>query len=102
MIASRRPAQAQTVATFLDRMKGLAASTLPGFEERALGGYVHVFGNIAVALVAGETRENAAEVNRDVSGYLLIKDGGRWKIAAQAWDKERPDLSIPKAMLAQR
>jgi hypothetical protein len=99
MIASRRPAEAQSVATFIDRMKSLAVSTLHDFQERALGGEILIFGNVAVALVAGETRENGTDVNRDVSGYLLIKDGGRWVIAAQAWDKEREDLLIPKEML---
>jgi hypothetical protein len=99
MIPSSRPARPHSVGSFLDRMKSLAASTLPDFQERALGGEIRVFGNVAVALVAGETRENGTDVNRDVSGYLLIKEGGRWLIAAQAWDKESPDRPIPKTML---
>jgi len=102
MIASRRPAQPQTVASFVERMKSLAASALQDFQERALGGEIRVFGNVAVALVAGETLENRTEANRDVSGYLLIKDGGQWMIVAQAWDKEKADLPIPKEMLDPR
>ena len=83
-------------------MKSLSGSTLHDFQERALGGEIRIFGNVAVALVAGETRENGTDVNRDVSGYLLIKEGGRWLIAAQAWDKESPDRPIPKTMLDPR
>ena len=99
MIASARPARLQSVAQFVERMKDLAGGSLRTFGERVLGGRILIFGNVAVALFAGETRENETEINRDVSGYLLIKDQGRWRIAAQAWDKERPGHPIPKAML---
>lgn len=30
--------------------------------------------------------ENRETVTRDVSGFLLVKDGDTWRIAAQAWD----------------
>lgn len=100
MIASARPARPQAVVEFLDRMKALSKGSLKNFEETALGGPVCVFGNVAVALIAGQTIENGSEVNRDVSGYLLIKEDGRWRIAAQAWDKEKPGSPIPPAMLA--
>jgi hypothetical protein len=100
MVASSRPAKTQAVDAFLERMKALAAGNLRSFAERALGGEVHVFGNIAVALIAGETLENDRELNRDVSGYLLVKDGGRWSIVAQAWDKATPERRIPDAMLS--
>ena len=98
MIASSRPPRPQSVDAFLERMKGLAAGELQTFQERALGSEVHIFGNVAVALVASETVENGSGINRDVSGYLLIKDGERWMIAAQAWDKERPDRPIPASL----
>jgi hypothetical protein len=99
MIASARPARPQSVDEFLGRMKDLSQGSLRSFAEKALGGKVFVFGNIAVALVAGETIENGRETNRDVSGYLLVKEDGRWRIAAQAWDKERPEQKIPPTML---
>ena len=101
MIASARPVRLQSVDSFLGRMRELSRGNLPSFEERALSGSVQVFGNVAVALMAGETLENGTEVNRDVSGYLLIKDSGRWYIAAQAWDKEKPDQKIPPVMLSE-
>ena len=100
MIASARPARPQSVAEFVERMKGLSQGSLKNFEEKSLGGQVCVFGNVAVALVAGETLENGGEVNRDVSGYLLVKEEGRWRIAAQAWDKEKPEQPSPPAMLS--
>jgi hypothetical protein len=99
MVASSRPAKTQAVDAFLGRMKALAGGSLRSFAERALGGQVHVFGNIAVAIIAGETLENDKELNRDVSGYLLVKDADRWSIVAQAWDKATPEQCIPDAML---
>lgn len=102
MIASSRPPRLQSVDVFLERMKGLASGTLQTFQERALGSEVHIFGNVAVALVASETLENGSGINRDVSGYLLIKNGERWMIAAQAWDKEKPDQPIPAPLRAIR
>lgn len=101
MIASARPARPQAVDAFLGRMQELSRGSLRSFEEKALGGAIHIFGNVAVALVAGETRENGSEINRDVSGYLLVKEGGRWRIAAQAWDKEKPGQEIPPPLLAE-
>jgi hypothetical protein len=98
MIASSRPARTQTVDEFLTRMKALSAGSLRSFAETALNGDVHVFGSIAVAIIAGETLENESEKNRDVSGYLLVKDGGGWRIVAQAWDKETTERRIPPAM----
>lgn len=52
-----------------------------------------VFGNVAVVLAASELVENGAETNHDASGYLLVKDEGKWRIAAHAWDhasEQRP------------
>lgn len=102
MVASARPARAVPVDSFLERMKALSRGNLRTFEEKALNGVVHVFGSVAVALIAGETLENGSDVNRDVSGYLLVKEEGRWRIAAQAWDKERPDRKVPAEMLSDR
>jgi hypothetical protein len=100
MIASARPARTQTVDEFLARMKVLSTGSLRSFAETALNGDVHVFGNVAVAIIAGETLENESERNRDVSGYLFVKDGDGWRIVAQAWDKETAERRIPPAMSA--
>ncbi len=56
---------------------------------------VLVFGNVAVVLAASELVENGTEVNHDVSGYLLVKDEGEWRIAAHAWDKATDEMPVP-------
>jgi hypothetical protein len=54
------------------------------------------FGNVAVVLAASEMVENGAEVNHDVSGYLLVKSEGKWRIAAHAWDGANDEKPVPK------
>ncbi len=87
LFASARPARAQSVGQFAERMKGLVGTTLKSFDEQVIGARIHVFGNVAVAVAACENTENGAEINRKVEMMLLVKDDGYWKIAAQAWDK---------------
>jgi len=53
------------------------------------------FGNVAVVMAASELLENREEVNHDVSGYLLVKSEGRWRIAAHAWDKAGEEMPVP-------
>jgi hypothetical protein len=60
-----------------------------------LGIEVRVFGNVAVALAAGEMIENGTEVQRAVEMLLLIKNEGAWQIVAQAWDTESQAKPIP-------
>jgi hypothetical protein len=92
---SARPARRQDVGSFIARMKGLAQSTLPALQEQVLGSKVEVFGNIAVAVAACEMTENDVEVRRTVEMMLLVKEEGGWKIAAQAWDLETPEMTLP-------
>ncbi len=40
--------------------------------------------------------ENGIEANHDVSGYLLLKDEGKWRIAAHAWDRASEQRSLPQ------
>ena len=54
-----------------------------------------MFGNVAVVLAASEMLENNSEVNHDVSGYLLVKTEGKWRIAAHAWDKATKERPVP-------
>jgi hypothetical protein len=68
------------------------------FEEKALGMQVLAFGNVAVVLAASEMLENGTDVNHDVSGYLLLKDEGRWRIAAHAWDKASEQRPVPEEL----
>ncbi|HWV81997.1 MAG TPA: hypothetical protein VNZ50_11240 [Hyphomicrobiaceae bacterium] len=100
LFASARPVCAQSIGQFAERMNGLVGTTLKSFNEEVIGIRVHVFGNIAVAIAACENTENGTEVNRNVEMMLLVKDGGEWKIAAQAWDKATDTRPIPAELLA--
>lgn len=84
---ARRPARPQSSADFTDRLRQLRdEGTLESFTEKGAGCHVWVVGNVAIALAGCEMVENGSKITRDVSGFLLVKDGGEWRIAAQAWD----------------
>lgn len=99
LYASARPAKAQSVGAFVERMKGLAATTLPSLHETFRGAEIRVFGNVAVAIAVCELNENETETSRNVEAILLVKDGGEWRIAAQAWDTEAEGKTIPDGLL---
>lgn len=44
--------------------------------------------------------ENGAEVTRDVSAYLLVKDASVWRVAGQAWDAESADNRLSPELAA--
>jgi hypothetical protein len=88
LFPSTRPMRPQSTDQFADRMKGLVGSTLRSFDEQVLGSFVRVYGNVAVAVIACENMENATARNRNVEMMLLVREAGRWRIAAQAWDRE--------------
>src|SRR5262245_53265348 len=90
-----RPAQAQSVPAFVERMQGLAQTSLRSFHETGLGTKVHVFGNVAVAIAAAEMTENETMTNRNVEMMLLVKSEGAWRIVAQAWDRATDASPIP-------
>lgn len=94
-----RPAAAQTVDGFVDRMQRLAATSLPELDEALLGAEIRVFGNVAVATAACGMRENGGQATRTVEMLLLVKTDGAWKIAAQAWDRESTTNPIPPELL---
>ncbi len=95
LFPAARPSRAKTLDAFIERMSGVAQGSLRSFEERTLGMQVLVFGNLAVVLAASEMVENGTEVNHDVSGYLLVKDEGEWRIAAHAWDQASEQMPVP-------
>jgi len=95
LFPAARPTQAKTLEAFIERMNSVAQGGLHTFEERTLGMQVLQFGTVAVVMAASEMVENGKEVNRDVSGYLLVKDGGKWRIAAHAWDHASEELPVP-------
>ena len=86
LFPAARPVQPKTLDAFIERMNDVAQGSLRFFEEHTLGMQVLVFGSVAVVLAASEMVENETEVNHDISGYLLVKDEGEWRIAAHAWD----------------
>ena len=96
---SARPAKRQSVEDFVRRMASLAQDKLKTFQERGLGSNVQVFGNVAIAAAACEIIENESTSIRGVEMLLLVKDGGRWRIVAQAWDTESEERRIPPALL---
>jgi ketosteroid isomerase-like protein len=83
-----RPAKRQTPEEFVARMKGLAESKLLSFKEDVLGRQIQVFGNVAIVAAGCQFTENGKDVNRGVEMMLLIKEDGKWRIAAQGWDTE--------------
>jgi hypothetical protein len=96
LFPAARPVRRQTLEAFITRMNGLAEGTLRSFEEKTLGMQILAFGNVAVVLAASEMLENGTEVNHDVSGYLLLKDEGKWRIAAHAWDHASEHRPVPE------
>jgi hypothetical protein len=98
LFPAARPVRPQSTDQFADRMKDLVGSTLRSFDEQVLGSFVRVYGSVAVAVVACENTENASARNRNVEMMLLVKEAGRWRIAAQAWDKEAAGNPVTPAI----
>ncbi len=96
LFPAARPARAKTLDEFIERMNGVAEGSLRTFEEHTRGMQVLVFGNVAVVMAASEMLENRTDVNHDVSGYLLVKDAGEWRIAAHAWDQASEVMAVPE------
>ena len=96
LYGAARPVRRQTLDAFIARMNGVAEGTLHSFEEKTLGMQVLIFGKVAVVLAASEMLENGTNVNHDVSGYLVLKDEGTWRIAAHAWDKASEQKPVPE------
>ena len=83
---SARPAASCSVDSFVVRMKGLAGGSLLSLQETLAGLEIIVSGNVAVAAAICEMAENGGLPNRNVEMLLLVKSGGAWRIASQAWD----------------
>lgn len=94
-----RPVRPQTATAFVERMQGLAGTTLTSFRERVLGTEIRIFGNVATAVAGCEITENDTQMNHGVEMLLLVKTDGVWQIAAQAWDTEAPSKPMPTHLL---
>jgi hypothetical protein len=42
---------------------------------------------------------DGAKVDRTVETMLLVKTEGKWRIAAQAWDKASPSNPVPDRLM---
>jgi hypothetical protein len=99
LYGAARPVTRRTLEQFIERMNGVAeGGPLRTFEEKTLGMQVLAFGNVGVVLAASEMLENGTEVNHDISGYLVLKDEGKWRIAAHAWDKATEERPVPEVL----
>ncbi|MEZ5775554.1 MAG: hypothetical protein R3D33_12845 [Hyphomicrobiaceae bacterium] len=98
LFPAARPVARRSLEEFCTRMSDLARTSLPSFDEQVIGTDMRIFGSVAVAVVVCESTENGLEKGRNVEMMLLVKDGGRWRIAAQAWDRETAENPIPPAL----
>lgn len=99
LVPAARPAAPKSVEAFVERMQRVAAENLASLEETLEGAEIRVFGNVAVAMAVCGMSENGAAPSRGVEAILLVRDEGRWRIAAQAWDMEAPGKSVPRSWL---
>ncbi|NKB56299.1 MAG: hypothetical protein GKS00_08190 [Alphaproteobacteria bacterium] len=99
LYAAARPAKRQLLPAFIERMKTAARTNLESFEQSVGGTKIHVFGNVAVAFGVCCNIENRERETQGVEAFLLIKENGTWRIAAQAWDMEDEALKVPDYLL---
>ena len=95
LCGAARRAQVRTLEEFIERMESVARKNLQTFEEHTKGMKIMRFGNVAVVLAMSEMLENGADINQDISGYLLVKSEGRWSIIAHAWDQVGNGKPVP-------
>jgi len=95
LLGAARPVVPRSVEGFIERMETVARRNLASFEEHTRGMRIQRFGNVAVVLAASELLEDGTARSHDVSGYLLVKSGGRWSIAAHAWDQASDEAPVP-------
>ena len=70
-----------------------------GFWEKEIAGTVDRFAHVAHAWSTYETRIGSADsepVARGINSIQMVREAGRWKIAAIAWDVELPGQRIPR------
>lgn len=96
LFGAARPAAKRSLPEFIERMNAVATGgNLTTFEEATQKMELRIFGNIAVVTAVSRLLENGTEVNHDVSGYLLVKTEGAWKIAAHIWDSVDDTKPLP-------
>jgi len=83
LCGAARPVKNQTARDLIQRFQSLARSGLGSFEQSALSSEIHVFGNVAIAFGVCLNLKNRTVVVRGAGAFLLVKEEGAWKIAAQ-------------------
>lgn len=106
LVLGRRPdggpgASEEVAVADLDEFVPAAASQYAedGFWEREIAGRIDRFGNVAHAWSTYETRVGSPDsdpVARGINSVQMVREAGRWRIAALAWDVELPDQRIPR------
>lgn len=79
-----------------------AQGTEKGFSEREIARKADCFGNLCQVFSTYESKYTPADptpLQRGINSIQLVKDSGRWWVAAIAWDTERPDNPIPPQYL---
>lgn len=95
LFPAARPVKPISVKSFITRMETLKTDGILASFRETLGLIkIWVVGQVAVAIAGCEMVENEQAVTRDVSVFLLVKDEGTWKIAAQGWDAVKDFQSI--------
>lgn len=70
-----------------------------GFWEREIAGRVDRFGHVAHAWSTFETRVGSPDsepVGQGINSVQMVREAGRWRIAAITWDVELPGQRIPR------
>lgn len=100
LVPSARPASPTDIDTFVGRMRGqYEGAGMKTFDERANKTVVKIFGNLAVAIGSYQARIDGGPVGRGANGFLFVRDGGDWQIAAMGWDNEGEDKPLPAELL---
>ena len=80
------------------RRELLGSGALTDFSERATGGRVDVFGDIAQwfgGYAKSWTELGTPHTGRGMKSIQLVRVADRWRISAVAWDDERPGVLGP-------
>ena len=106
LVLGRRPdggegaAEEIVVATLEEFIPAASAQYAEdGFWEKQTAGRIDRFGNVAHAWSTYETRvgsPGSKPVARGINSIQMVRQAGRWKIAALAWDVELPGQRIPR------
>lgn len=96
LFPASRPVNPTDLLPFIEMMQGQYEGDLKDFDEAVTGHHVRVFGNIAIAFSGYTQRINGGDLTRGVNGFVMIRNDGKWKIAAMCWDGEKEGAQVPE------